>query len=336
MSGSANVTVNPLPTVYTVTGGGSYCTGTTTGVAVGLTNSSNGVNYQLYNGTGQVGTAIAGTGTTLSFGSQTATGLYTVIATDAVTGCTQNMSGGKVITINPAPNVYAVTGGGTYCAGSTAVHVGLSNSTTGIQYKLYNGSVMGTLAGTGGALDFGPQGTSGTYIVTASNSVTGCNSDMTGNAVVVVNPLPSVQTVGGGGSYCAGTPIPAPHILLTSGSQAGVNYQSYIGLAPQGSPVTGTGVALDLGPQTTAGTYTVIASDAGTGCTMNMKGTAAVSINALPAAYTVSGGGTLCAGAVGYHINQTGSATGVSYQLFNSTLYLLSTCNHINRHRCLS
>lgn len=41
MTGSATVAINPLPVVYTVTGGGSYCVGGV-GVSVGLSGSITG------------------------------------------------------------------------------------------------------------------------------------------------------------------------------------------------------------------------------------------------------------------------------------------------------
>ncbi len=319
MSGSAVITINPLPSVYTVTGGGSYCAGSTTGVPVGLTNSHTGINYQLFNGAAQVGIPLVGTGYALNFGLQTATGSYTVAATDATTGCTLNMSGSKVITIDPLPNVYAMTGGGAYCGGGTGVHVGLSNSTTGIRYQLSNGgTLISTLTGTTGMpLDFGLQIAAGAYTVTASNLLTSCGSNMTGTTTVVINSVPLVYTVKGGGSYCAGG---AGSPVYLSGSEPGVNYQLYNGGTLSGSPVMGTGTTLSLGSQTTAGTYTVIGYNAGTGCSTNMTGSTTVSINSLPAVYTVTGGGTMCAGGTGYHIILSGSATGISYQLLNSGL----------------
>ena len=65
MTGSVTVTVDPLPAVFTVTGGGSYCSGGS-GVAVGLSNSESGVNYQLFNGASPVGSPVAGTGSAIS------------------------------------------------------------------------------------------------------------------------------------------------------------------------------------------------------------------------------------------------------------------------------
>src|SRR5690606_29161155 len=45
ISNAVTLTVNALPIVYNVTGGGSFCSGP--GLPVGLSNSQVGVNYQL-------------------------------------------------------------------------------------------------------------------------------------------------------------------------------------------------------------------------------------------------------------------------------------------------
>jgi len=49
MSGNVPITINPLPNIYTTTGGGNYCVGAP-GARVGLSGSNTGVNYQLTNG----------------------------------------------------------------------------------------------------------------------------------------------------------------------------------------------------------------------------------------------------------------------------------------------
>jgi hypothetical protein len=90
------------PIVYTVTGGGSYCSGSA-GVAVGLSNSESGVSYQLKRDNMNVGSPMAGTGLALSFGLQTLAGTYTVAATKGVT--TLNMSGNAVVSVETAPTI---------------------------------------------------------------------------------------------------------------------------------------------------------------------------------------------------------------------------------------
>ncbi|GAB3542391.1 choice-of-anchor Q domain-containing protein [Spirosoma fluminis] len=99
---SVSVTANALPTQYNVTGGGSYCAGGS-GVVVGLSGSQTDVSYQLRRDDNAVGSPVAGTGSALSFGSQTAAGVYTVQATNASTTCQQAMSGSASVTVNILP-----------------------------------------------------------------------------------------------------------------------------------------------------------------------------------------------------------------------------------------
>ncbi|WP_367755865.1 T9SS sorting signal type C domain-containing protein [Flavobacterium sp. WC2430] len=99
---AVTITVNPLPSAYAVTGGGSYCSGGT-GVVVGLSNSTSGVNYQLQIGGVNTGTVVTGTGSAISFGLKTIAGNYTVMATNAATSCTLAMTGSVSVIVNPLP-----------------------------------------------------------------------------------------------------------------------------------------------------------------------------------------------------------------------------------------
>ena len=315
MSGSAVITLNTLPTAYTVTGGGAYCFGGT-GLTVGLLGSQAGVNYQLFVGTTAVGAPVAGTGTSISFGLQTTTGSYTVVATNTTTLCTNNMTGSVAITTTPLPNLFSVTGGGSYCAGGTGVPVGLSSSDPGVSYQLFNGTTLvGGASGTGSALTFGNQTLAGIYKVVALNSTTGCTSSMSGSVTIVINALPPTFNVTGGGSFCAGgTGV----VVGLTGSTSGVNYQLINGSVPVGSVTAGTGLALSFGLQTGAGSYTAVAINATTGCTSNMAGSTLITINPLPTVYTLTGGGGYCAGSTGVTIGLSGSNAGISYQLYNT------------------
>lgn len=313
---TANVIVNPLPASFTITGGGDYCSGGS-GVSVGLNGSASGIFYQLYNGT-TAGTSLTGTGSSLDFGFQTTAGTYSVVATNTSTTCSRAMTGTTVVGIHPLPAVYAVTGGGSYCSGSTGVAVGLSGSNTGINYRLYNGStpVGAPLTGTGSALNFGTITAPGTYTVLATNTSTSCTNDASGSATVVMNSLPTAYTVMGGGSYCAGEA--GLHVRL-SWSQVGVLYILYNGTSAVGTPVPGTGFLLDFGLQTMAGTYTVVGMNASTFCTRNMNGSATIFVNPTPTVYSVTGGGSYCAGGTGVTVGLGASTTGVNYMLYNGS-----------------
>jgi hypothetical protein len=120
------------------------------------------------------------------------------------------MNGSATAAINPQPTVYNVVGGGNYCAGGTGVHVALSNSAMGINYTLYNNytTLVTTLPGTGGPLDFGLQTAAGNYTVVAINSTTGCSISMAGSVNVDINPLvtPVVTVTNPSGDVvCAGS-----------------------------------------------------------------------------------------------------------------------------------
>jgi hypothetical protein len=115
------LSVNPLPALFTVTGGGAYCSGGS-GVVVGLSGSETGVNYQLKNGASNVGSPIAGTGSAISFGNQATVATYTVIATNATTSCIRTMSGNVAVTVSPLPNdVSNSFAGSTICNGDAGI-----------------------------------------------------------------------------------------------------------------------------------------------------------------------------------------------------------------------
>ncbi len=317
MTGSATVSVNPLPGSHTLTGGGNACSATS-GVDVGLNGSDGGINYQLYNGTSTFGSSVSGSGSALDFGDQTTSGTYTVVATDATTGCTLTMSGSASVTINPTPTAYTISSGGNYCSGGAGVDITLGGSANGVNYQLYNGTstVGSAVSGNGSTLDFGNQTSAGSYTVVATDATSSCTNNMTGSATVSVNPLPGSHTLTGGGNACSAT---SGVDVGLNGSDGGINYQLYNGTSTFGSSVSGSGSALDFGDQTTSGTYTVVATDATTGCTLTMSGSASVTINPTPTAYTISSGGNYCSGGAGVDITLGGSANGVNYQLYNGT-----------------
>ncbi|MEO6722735.1 MAG: T9SS type A sorting domain-containing protein [Ferruginibacter sp.] len=313
MTGSAAITVIALPTLYSVTGGGAYCNGSS-GIAVGLGGSQGGVTYQLKKGGVNTGSPLAGTGAAISFGTQTSAGTYTIVATNSTTTCSQTMTGSAAITVNALPTLYSATGGGAYCIGSTGVEVGLGGSQSGVNYQLKIGGVNtgSPVAGTGAAISFGLQTSVGTYTIVATSATTNCSQTMTGSAAITVNAVPTLYSVTGGGVYCSGSTGVAVGL---GGSQSGVNYQLKIGGDNTGSPVAGTGAAISFGTQTSAGTYTVIATNATTNCTQVMTNNAVITINELPVLYSVTGGGPYCAGSTGVMIGLEGSQGGINYQL---------------------
>ncbi len=142
------VTVNALPGIEGVTGGGIYCA-TGTGVHIGMGSSATGIAYQLFNGSTATGTAVSGTGTAIDFGLITPTGTYTVTATNTTTGCTNDMRGEAVVTISPSvvPTIHiAAVTGDTFCAGATAHFTSVATNGGGAatyQWTLNGTSIAG-------------------------------------------------------------------------------------------------------------------------------------------------------------------------------------------------
>jgi hypothetical protein len=303
--GGLSINVNPLPNVYDVTGGGSFCAGDA-GVSVGLSGSDVGVDYQLYNGAVAIGAPVVGTGIALDFGLHNVAGTYSVVAGDASTTCSANMNGTAILIENPLPTQYNVTGGASFCIGDTGVHVGLNGSDTGISYQLFESAtpIGTTVAGTGAPLDFGLFATSGAYNVVATNNTTLCTSGMADTAFLVANPLPTVYNVTGGGSYCAGS---TGLSVGLDNSETGINYQLYNGATPVGASVPGTGLPLDFGLQTAVGTYTVLASNGSTACLTPMNDSAVITINPLPD--TITGTAVVCEGSTTTLSNATTGGT---------------------------
>ncbi len=294
MNGSA--TLYPDPTVFNIIPNGAACEGD----VIGLNGSQPGVNYVLILDNAIHIDTIPGTGGPINFGPQLTEGNYTILAVDQTSYCQFAMSGTTVMTDGPIK--YSLQPSGLQCIGT---NVGLSGSQAGVSYQLMfnNLFTMGpAVAGTGGPISFGPQSLSGVYTVRAVNSLTGCNAWMTDSTIL--NPVPVVFNIAPAGSYCAGESIGL------NGSELNISYILVLNGSINIDTIAGTGSAVNFGSQATAGTYTVVAYNAGTFCTGNMSGTTI--IKPLPLVYDMNPGGIVCAGTT---LGITNSETGVNYQL---------------------
>gem|GEM_PF-2315553 len=110
----------------------------------------------------------------------------------------------------------------------------------------------------------------------------------------------NLYTVTGGGTYCAGG---SGVTVGLSNSDLCYNYQLFEGANPVGAPVAGTGAALNFGLQTTAGTYTVTATNAiDPSCNAIMTGSVGVAIQATPTA-NAGGNASVCASSPDYTLS---------------------------------
>ncbi len=205
---STAVTVNPLPTNYDVTGGGSYCLGSA-GVDIGLNGSDTGASYRLiYSGPA---TVLAGTGDALDFGIYSVSGTYVVQATDVATGCTTSMTGSATVSIStpavPALSINAYPGT-VVCLGSAASFTAIP--TAGGSTPTYNWYVNGIGVGTGNTYGYVP--VSGDVVsVKLTSNATCVLPDTAMGAVTITTTtglMPSVSiSASPGDSVCPGTPV---------------------------------------------------------------------------------------------------------------------------------
>jgi hypothetical protein len=244
------ITINANPSTFNVTGGGNFCAGSG-GIAVGLSGSQSGVNYQLNRNSVPLGSPVAGTGSAISFGPQTLAGNYTVSASDGSTSCAAAMTGSVNVAIDPAPTSFVVNGGGSFCAGGSGVAVGLAGSETGVDYQLFSGitPVGSPVAGTGGAISFGNQTAAGLYTASGTHATSSCVASMTSSATVSVDPVPSVDA-NTPAAICTGsttainlssTPAGAAFAYTASNSSGAVTGFSSGSVNPIAQALTGSG-----------------------------------------------------------------------------------------------
>ncbi|WP_343634191.1 FG-GAP-like repeat-containing protein [Fluviicola sp.] len=219
------------------------------------------------------------TGATTASINVTTSGNYTVQVTNAA-GCQSPASAATTVTVSPGPTAPTITAGSatTFCAGGSVT----LTSSAGTSYLWSTGATTPSINVT----------TSGSYTVQITNA-SGCQSTASAATVVTVNPAPATPTVTAGGSttFCAGGSV-------TLTSSAGTSYLWSTGATTQSITVT------------TAGSYSVQVTNAA-GCLSAASTATVVTVNALPAAPTISAGGptTFCAGG---SVTLTSSA-GTSY-----------------------
>ena len=325
---SATVTVNPVPSLYAVTGGGSYCVGGT-GLHIGLSGSVPGSTYQLYLGTFTIGAPLAGTGSSLDFGLQTGAGTYTVLATNAL-GCTRAMASSAVISINPGPT--GIGGPSAVCLGAGAALTttpagGVWSSSAPLTASIGSatGLVTALAIGTTNITYTLPTGCYATKVITVTSApgpIVGASSVCAGSATTFTDAVPGgiwsspsvIISVGSVTGVVTGVSAGTATITYSLGSGCIVSKSLTVLVSP--AAITGTlalcaGTSTTLRDATIGGTWgsgsTGIASIGSTTGTVTSSGTgtalisytvgtcaatATITINPMPAAIT--GAATLC------------------------------------------
>ncbi|MFA8449274.1 MAG: gliding motility-associated C-terminal domain-containing protein [Bacteroidales bacterium] len=197
-------------------------------------------------------------------------------------GCALPSSSGLLM-VDPIPISYEIMGGGTICENSEGLNIGLSNSEKGVKYELFvDEEASGiVLEGNDIPLDFGKFANAGTYTIKATNSSTGCQSKMNGEAVIDVESLPTKYKITGGGNMCENSD--GLNILLED-SDIGVKYTLFLDDQPTDVEMEGTGEELNFGLFIKSGIYTVIGEKLTTSCFSTMEGNVEIIVHQPPIA----------------------------------------------------
>lgn len=273
----ANITVVNNAALFQVSGGGNDCANGN-GKPINLSGSVLGFKYQLLLDGVPTGSPLLGTGTALSFGNQKKAGTYTVEASISSNGsCNTSMTGAAIISINPIPSAFTITGGGRFCLGAAGVDIGTNGSNLNTSYILYRNNlpITDSLPGTGSAMSFGKQLIAGIYKISSFDN-NGCQLTVQDSVSIIIDSLPKTFQVNGGGGFCSGG-IGVP--ISLSGSVKGFQYQLVLDGKPIENPYQGNGDSIHFGNRTIAGIYSVVAiNNSNTGCKQNMLQNAAITI----------------------------------------------------------
>ena len=211
-SGSATVTVKPLPTgsmagLATVCQNSASPNVTFTGV-VGTAPFT--FTYSINGGAAQTVSTISGNIVTVAAPTTVAGSfVYTLVSVADVNGCSQSQSGSATINVNPSPAA-TISGTTSVCIGGTAPTVTFTGAGGTAPYKFtynINGGANTTVTSVGASVTVSaPTGTAGSFnynlISVQDASTTACSQTQTGKATITVNPLSVGGTVSASAHAC--------------------------------------------------------------------------------------------------------------------------------------
>ena len=290
--------------IFNVTGGGNYCLGGE-GVQVGLDSSQTGILYQLKRDGNNVGNPIVGNGNPFSFGEQTEAGTYTVLASDTVNNCELMMNGNAIITILPLPTA-TISGTTSLCIGDTAELSVALTGTAPFSLEFSDGFTANNIETSPYVRQVNPAQTT-QYSITEVSDVN-CSNTGTGAATITVNPLPTA-TISGTTSICAGESAELS-VALTGTAPFSLEFSDGF----TANNIETSPYVRQVNPaQTTQYSITEVSD---VNCSNTGTGTATITVNSLPTAYNVTGGGSYYEGGEGVEVGLDGSEIGINYELF--------------------
>ena len=253
------ITVNQLPVVFANASGSVICSG-------------NAIN--LYGTGANTYTWSAGPGNGISF-FPASSATYSVNGTNTLTGCTSTNNAAITITVNPLPLISTSANPSVICIGQLTTF-----SASGANTYTWSGGIQNGVAFAAAS--------SNNYVVTATNTLTGC-SNMAVQGITV-NALPTVSASISNSVVCSG--------FTTAVFGTGASTYTW-------SSGILNGVAFAPGSSTV---YSVMGTNTVTGCNSINTATVGVTVNPLPNLFVSATNTTVCQGGSTI-FNATGAST---------------------------
>lgn len=329
-SGTAVITVNPLPTA-TISGNTTVCQNSTN-PDVTITGSNGTAPYEftytIDGGIPQTVTSNAAGTAVLSVPTGTV-GTYVYNITKVVdassTACETNLSASVSVVVKQLPTA-TIMGMTEVCQNGSQPQITFTGADGSapytFTYRIGNGTdqTVSTTSGSSSTTVNAPTTTPGVYeytlISVAEGSTQTCSQNQQGSVRITVNELPTA-TISGTIDICQNDPNP---VVTFTGAGGTAPYEfvfTYNGGPLQTLTSTGSSATLNV-PSATPGVHTYqlirVKDASSTACVNNQSGTAVVTINALPTA-TISGTRSICQNAQLPTVTFTGAA-GVSPYVF--------------------
>jgi uncharacterized protein (TIGR02145 family) len=302
--------INPAVATLTASASG-FCAGGE-GVAFGLSDTENGAKYRLYHGATPVGAELTGSGSAATFsGTFNAAGMYTAVSVADGVYCAVSMNGARNISENPTPAAPVISSSGDVCQNGGNIEFTATGYSGTLEWVSDGGGVKSLFNVT-----FGSSVTD-TKTVTARSAQTYTDAPTCYSAEVsqsaTVNPLPAAPTGVNNARCGAGT-------LTLSASSSGAVIEWYDAASGGTSLYTGNSYTPSITESTT---YYAQARIAATGC-VSARTAVLATINPIPAAPTMSGGGAYCGGSLNITATAGSGGNGIRWTDNGSTVSLRS------------
>jgi gliding motility-associated-like protein len=304
MEGTTDVTIDPLPIQQPLGGGGSFCPGEEA-PEIFLTETEQGVVYQLFANGAYTGAEIIGNGFISSFGRFNNSAIYTVTAFNPATGCSTQMTSQVQITEENAPSVFA--GSNQFIQRGEIASLNAS-ATGGSGNYSYNWAPQAYVQQPDwSSTQTIPLFQSRQFVINATDQQNGCEAQPDTLIVYVEDGELELELIASKTQICPGEQV---QLSAIAGGGTG-NYSYQWTSLPEG--FSSTNAQLVVSP-TVSTTFLVTLSDG----QQTIQKSVSIQVNPIPSQFSITGDENYCANQEGVEIGLNGSENGVLYRLIRN------------------